>query len=115
MNHSQYRIASKLVEMIHQDFQGFHPGYRDVHASGRYYAGEFKATPEARKLSRAVNLQGDSRPCDGALFEQQLGESLGTSDDGLHGRKILSSRWHNDRSGSFTNPGLSRPHPRRNP
>ena len=62
MNHGQYRIASKLVEMIHADFQGFHPGYRDVHSSGRYYAGTFKATPEARKLSRAVHLQGDAVP-----------------------------------------------------
>ena len=62
MNHGQYRIAAKLVEMIHQDFQGFHPGYRDVHASGRYYAGTFKATPEAKKLSRAVHLQGDAVP-----------------------------------------------------
>ena len=61
-NHGQYRLSAKLVEMIHQDFQGFHPGYRDVHASGRYYAGVFKATPEARKLSRAVHLQGDSVP-----------------------------------------------------
>ena len=62
MNHGQYRIATKLVEMIHQDFQGFHPGYRDVHASGRYYAGTFKATPEAKRLSRAVHLQGDPVP-----------------------------------------------------
>jgi len=62
MNHGQYRIAAKLVEMIHQDFQGFHPGYRDVHASGRYYAATFQATPEAKKLSRAVHLQGASVP-----------------------------------------------------
>ena len=61
-NHGQYHLSAKLVEMIHRDFQGFHPGYRDVHASGRYYAGVFKATPEARKLSRAVHLQGDSVP-----------------------------------------------------
>ena len=44
MNHGQYRIASQLVEAIHQDFQGFHAGYRDVHSSGRYYAGTFTAT-----------------------------------------------------------------------
>ena len=62
MNHGQYQISAKLVEMIHQDFQGFHPGYRDVHASGRYYAGTFKATPQARKLTRAVHLQGDPVP-----------------------------------------------------
>src|SRR5258708_375909 len=62
MNHGQHRISAKLVEMIHQNFQGFHPGYRDVHASGRYYAGTFKATLQARKLSRAVHLQGDPVP-----------------------------------------------------
>ena len=62
MNHGQYRIASQLVEAIHQDFQGFHAGYRDVHASGRYYAGTFQATPEAKKLSRAVHLQGQTVP-----------------------------------------------------
>ncbi|WP_160109349.1 catalase family peroxidase [Pseudomonas izuensis] len=62
VNHGQYRLSAKLVEMIHQNFQGFHPGYRDVHASGRYYAGVFTATPEAGKISRAVHLQGDSVP-----------------------------------------------------
>jgi catalase len=58
MNHGQYRKSAELVEMIHQDFQGFHPGYRGVHAQARYYAGTFKATPEAKHLSRAVHLQG---------------------------------------------------------
>jgi hypothetical protein len=33
---SQYRLAAELVEMIHENFQGFHPGYRGVHAQGRY-------------------------------------------------------------------------------
>lgn len=59
---SQYRLAAELVEMIHEDFQGFHPGYRGVHAQGRYYAAIFKATPEAKKLSRAVHLQGQPVP-----------------------------------------------------
>src|SRR5678815_1344803 len=62
MTPSQYRLASELVEMIHEDFQGFHPGYRDVHAQGRYYFAIFKATPEAKKLSRAVHLQGQPVP-----------------------------------------------------
>jgi catalase len=62
MTPSQYRLASELVEMIHEDFQGFHPGYRDVHAQGRYYFAIFKATPEAKKLSRAVHLQGEPIP-----------------------------------------------------
>jgi catalase len=62
MAHSQYRLAAELVEMIHEDFQGFHPGYRGVHSQGRYYAATFKATQDARKLSRAVHLQGQSVP-----------------------------------------------------
>ena len=62
MTPSQYRLAAELVEMIHEDFQGFHPGYRGVHAQGRYYAATFKASPEAKKLSRAVHLQGQSVP-----------------------------------------------------
>ena len=59
---SQYRLAAELVAMIHENFQGFHPGYRGVHAQGRYYAAMFKATPEAKKLSRAVHLQGQPVP-----------------------------------------------------
>ena len=62
MNHGQYRIAQELAEAIHGAFQGFHPGYRDVHSSGRYYAGVFRATPEAKKLSRAIHFQGDAVP-----------------------------------------------------
>lgn len=62
MTPSQYRLARELVEMIHEDFQGFHPGYRGVHAQGRYYTAVFTATPEAKKLSRAVHLQGQPVP-----------------------------------------------------
>lgn len=46
-----YRLAAELVAMIHEDFQGFHPGYRGVHVQGRYYAATFRATPEAKKQS----------------------------------------------------------------
>jgi len=55
---SQYRLTEELVEMVHKVSQGFHQGYRGVHAQGRYYAAIFKATPEAKKLSSAVHLQG---------------------------------------------------------
>ena len=61
MTPSQYRFASELVDMIHEDFQGFHPGYRGVHAQGRYYAAIFKATPEAKMLSRAACKVSPSR------------------------------------------------------
>src|SRR5271165_3589843 len=77
MNHGQYRIAAKLVEMIHQVFQGFHPGYRDVHAQGRYYAGTFKATPEAKHISRAVHLQGDPVPVTVRHSNSKSGNPIG--------------------------------------
>jgi catalase len=77
MNHGQYRISAQLVEMIHQDFQGFHPGYRSVHANARYYAGTFKATPEARKLSRAAHLQGDAVPVTVRHSNSRSGNPLG--------------------------------------
>ncbi len=62
MNSHQYRLAQQLVDLIHKDFQGFHPGYRGVHAQGRYYKGTFTATPEARQLSRAMHFQGQPVP-----------------------------------------------------
>lgn len=61
MNSHQYRLASELVGMIHQ-IQGVHPGYRAIHAQGRYYAGTFTATPAARQISRAVHFQGQPVP-----------------------------------------------------
>ena len=62
MNHGQYVLAERLVGLIHENFQGFHPGYRDVHANGRYYAASFVATPAAKGLSRAIHFQGDPVP-----------------------------------------------------
>lgn len=62
MNHGQYFLAEKLVGLIHQNFGGFHPGYRDVHAVARYYAATFTATPEAKNISRAVHFQGEPIP-----------------------------------------------------
>lgn len=59
---SQYKLTARLVDLIHLNFQGFHPGYRDVHSSGRYYAGSFRATDEAGKLTRAVHFRGEPVP-----------------------------------------------------
>jgi len=90
MNHGQYRINAKLVEMIHQDFQGFHPGYRDVHASGRYYLGTFTLLPRPGNLAAPytcrVTRAGYSSP-----LEQRIGQSVGASNYGVHGCKVLSA------------------------
>jgi hypothetical protein len=60
---SQYRLAAELVAMIHENFQGFHPGYRGVHAQGRYYAAIFKATAEARREENHATLGNPPMDC----------------------------------------------------
>jgi catalase len=54
--HGQYHRAHELVEGIHA-IQGFHPGYRAVHALGRIYRGTFTAGGDGAKLTRAVHFQ----------------------------------------------------------
>ena len=54
--HGQYQRADALVTGIHQ-VNGFHPGYRAVHALGRIYRGSFTATGEGAALTRAAHLQ----------------------------------------------------------
>ena len=54
--HGQYHRAHELVEGIHAT-QGFHPGFRAVHALGRIYRGTFTASGDGASLTRAVHLQ----------------------------------------------------------
>ncbi|HEY6941789.1 catalase family peroxidase [Dokdonella sp.] len=80
MNSHQYRLATQLVDLIHQNFQGFHPGYRGVHAQGRYYAGTFTATPEARQISRAAHFQGHAVPVTVRHSNSPSGNPFGPAD-----------------------------------
>src|SRR5262249_48756409 len=41
---------------------GSHPGFRPAHAKGLVCTGRFQASPEARRVSRAPHLQGQSVP-----------------------------------------------------
>jgi catalase len=54
--HGQYHRAHQLVEGIHTT-QGFHPGFRAVHALGRIYRGTFTAGGDGAALTRAAHLQ----------------------------------------------------------
>jgi catalase len=56
MQHGQYHRAHELVAAIH-DAQGFHPGFRAVHALGRIYRGVFSASNDGAAYSRAMHLQ----------------------------------------------------------
>lgn len=54
--HGQYQRADALVTGIHQ-VNGFHPGYRAVHALGRIYRGSFTASGDGAALTRAAHFQ----------------------------------------------------------
>ena len=58
-SHGQYQRADALVTGIHQA-NGFHPGYRAVHALGRIYRGVFTASGDGAALTRAAHLQPGS-------------------------------------------------------
>jgi catalase len=49
----------QAVDAINERF-GRHPGYRALHAKGTLCRASFTATPEARRLTRAAHMQGDS-------------------------------------------------------
>jgi catalase len=62
MNRGEFYQADQLVEAIHLSLGGYHPGFRAVHAFGRFYAGTFTATPVAKRHSRAAHFQGAPVP-----------------------------------------------------
>jgi len=55
------RLAQQLVD-AQRTLAGPHPGSRPVHAKGIFCVGTFRALAEARRISRAVHLQGASIP-----------------------------------------------------
>ena len=62
MNHGQFYKAADLVAAVHKDAGGIFAGFRAAHAFGRFYAGNFTATPAAKTLSRAAHFQGEAIP-----------------------------------------------------
>lgn len=53
--------AKEAVRAIDESF-GRHEGYRVVHAKGVLCRGTFRATPQAKSLTRAAHMQGDEVP-----------------------------------------------------
>jgi len=58
---SQYKHADEIVRKIGK-ILGYFPGYRTLHADGRFYKGTFRATADAANYTRAPHLQGDEIP-----------------------------------------------------
>jgi catalase len=59
---AEFAITPEEVVDGFNERYGRHPGYRALHAKGRYYKATFTATPEAARLTRAAHMQGESVP-----------------------------------------------------
>lgn len=57
---SQGKSIEEQVVDIQRAVAGPHPGFRPVHAKGVVCSGTFVATPDARTISKAAHLQGNS-------------------------------------------------------
>jgi catalase len=53
------RVVAQLVETM-RTLAGSHPGFRPAHAKGIVYAGTFHASSDARRVTKASHLQGQS-------------------------------------------------------
>jgi catalase len=54
-------LYEQVIDTLNAIF-GSHPGYRPVHAKGIICEGTFRATEQARSLTRASHMQGQSVP-----------------------------------------------------
>jgi catalase len=54
-------VAEQIVD-IQQALAGPHPGFRSAHAKGIVCTGTFVAGPEAKRITKAAHLQGQSIP-----------------------------------------------------
>jgi catalase len=54
-------VVAQLVETMRK-LAGSHPGFRAAHAKGIVCSGTFRAAPDARRVSRALHLQGQAVP-----------------------------------------------------
>ena len=82
-------VVAQLVETM-RTLAGAHPGFRPVHAKGIVCAGAFRASPEARRVSRAPHLQGALVP---AVIRFANASGNPEVHDGLPGVRSLSVKF----------------------
>ena len=82
-------VVAQLVETM-RTLAGSHPGFRPVHAKGLVCAGAFRASPEARRVSRASHLQGALVP---AVIRFANASGNPEVHDGLPGVRSLSVKF----------------------
>lgn len=78
-------VSQRLVDAIRRAY-GAHPGRRAAHAKGSCCAGEFRATPEIRELSKAGAFSGEAIPVT-ARFSNGAGDP-DRPDTALDGRGL---------------------------
>ena len=91
---TEYFKPSQLVDLIHQNtksFGVFHPGLSSRDANGRFYAGTFAPTPQAKTLSRALHLQDDRAPVTSRF---SFGSGNVAQRGGRDGDAVLPARRH---------------------
>lgn len=90
MSATSQTVIAQLVETM-RALAGSHPGFRPVHAKGVVCSGTFRATPEARGISRAPHLQGQIVPT-----VIRFSNSSGNPDvhDGVANARALAVRFH---------------------
>jgi catalase len=82
-------VIAQLVETMRK-LAGSHPGFRPAHAKGIVCAGEFRASPDAKRLTRASHLQG--QPVTTIVrFANASGDP--NIHDGLPGVRSLSTKF----------------------
>jgi catalase len=85
-------VASLYEQIVDAmgELHGVHPGYRAAHAKGVFCRGTFRATPDARELTRAAHLQGD--PVDVLVrFSNGSGNPEAADTDRRDGRGMATS------------------------
>jgi catalase len=86
---SRSTVIADIVEAL-RTLAGPHPGFRPVHAKGIVCSGTFRASPEARRVSRAVHLQGAAVP---AVIRFANASGNPQVHDGLPGVRSLSVKF----------------------
>jgi catalase len=82
-------LHTQLVEAL-RALAGSHPGFRPVHAKGIVCAGTFRASPDARRVSRAPHLQGQPVP---TVIRFSNGSGDPDVHDGLANPRALSVKF----------------------
>ena len=73
MTPSQYRLAAELVGMVHEDFQGFHPGYRGSTCPRSLLRGQIQSHSRGKEVEPRSTSARSARPGYSAPQSQYIG------------------------------------------